>query len=236
MSPNASKPLLDPAVACPFLASPLSENPEEAFQELPAGGEFRMAQAWEAEPSPRLRPARVRIGWNAGHLVVGAEMEDGDIFNPAAKTGDRTWMLGDVFEIFLTHESLECYYEFHVTPSNHRLALRFPNNWKQLREAAHPAPFSPFIYALDESAFFSTARQDDFRERWWVQVRLPWTLLLNPGTRPQDCRFWNFSFSRYDYTHGEEHPVCSSTSSHTRLDFHEKSTWRTLELVPPDLG
>jgi hypothetical protein len=235
MSPSASNPPTDPA-ACAFLASPLPENPEAAFRELPAAGEFRMAQDWETEPSPRFRPARVRIGWNDGHLVVGAEMEDGDIFNPAAKTGDRTWMLGDVFEIFITHESLGCYYEFHVTPSNHRLALRFPDNWKQLQEAARPAPFSPFLYALDENAFFSTAAQDASRERWWVQVRLPWTLLLPPGVVPKDCRFWKFSFSRYDYTRGVKRPVCSSTSAHTRLDFHEKSAWRTLELVSSDLG
>ena len=86
-----------------------------------------MQQAWLAGPEPDFTPAVVRAGWRGNSLLVFAELEDADIFTRATAHNQRMWELGDVLEIFLSAENSAGYVEFHVTPNNLRLQLRFPN-------------------------------------------------------------------------------------------------------------
>src|SRR5204863_1077141 len=84
-------------------------------------------QAWlEAEETGFL-PATVRVGWRENSLLVFAELTDADVFNGATKLNERTWELGDVFEMFLRSSNGQSYVEFHVTPNNQRLQLRYPD-------------------------------------------------------------------------------------------------------------
>src|SRR5579862_5463704 len=95
-----------------------------AFTALPA---LRFEQRWQPLPSARLKPGHAKVGRHENALWALAEMEDEEIFNLADGDNQPTWELGDVFEIFAQRQGETEYAEMHVTPENHRLYLRFPD-------------------------------------------------------------------------------------------------------------
>jgi len=86
--------------------------------------EYAFQQAWLEALEPNFAPALTRIYAEADGLVVLAVLENGQIYNSADSFNQKTWRTGDVFEIF-TQVSPDLYYEFHVTPENQNLFLRW---------------------------------------------------------------------------------------------------------------
>lgn len=109
----------------------------------------------------------------------------------------------------------KAYYEFHVTPSNSVLQLRFDGEGeaKSLEE-----------HLVAEPLFNSETSLTP--DGWSVSARIPLDGLF-PTTHPE----WLFSFGRYDYTPGQPKPVISSTSPHTVCNFHRRKEWRRVRLA-----
>ena len=63
------------------------------------------------------------------------------------------------------------------------------------------------------------SRVNAVAKRWEVAVEIPF-FMVNEVFLPQPGDRWLFSFSRYDYTRGQEKPVLSSTSPHAVLNVH----------------
>src|ERR1700722_6531848 len=74
-----------------------------------------LAQPWLPEPDETFQPATVGIGWQKEALLVLAELDDEYIFSRATELNQKTWELGDAFEIFLRPVQQSAYLEFHVT-------------------------------------------------------------------------------------------------------------------------
>ena len=189
------------------------------------GSELR--QAWLPKPEPNFAPATVRTGWRGNSLLMFAELEDADIFSRATGHNQRMWELGDVLEIFLSLENFASYVEFHVTPNNYRLQLRFPDT-ATLRRAQAENRFEHLL--LPDGVFHSRAWVQPENKKWFVLAEIPAVVVGGaeaslPGVR------WKFSFSRYDATRGRTTPVCSSTSPHASSDFHRREDWGTLIFV-----
>ena len=194
--------------------------------------EWTMQQAWRAEPEPDLLPARVRVGWSREAMIVEAELSDRDMFNPVTEFNQAAYNQGDVFEIFLRPEWQAAYFEFHITPGNQVLQLRFAND----QEIQH----LPATGSLDErlaahkiwkSRITSAVRVDPGTQRWFVSVVIPFALVVETGAMQPGAR-WFCSFCRYDYTRGRSAPILSSTSPHAKCDFHRQQEWRPV--VFPD--
>jgi len=184
-----------------------------------------LLQAWREGFDDHFEPATVWVGWRAESLHVFAELKDRDIFNDAQKLNDKTWLLGDVFEIFLRREAEAGYFELHVTPNNQRLQYKFsgPN------QVDHPQ-------ALDDPAFFSSrAWITPEKDRWYVHAEIPGRS-LGIGAASLVDEKWRFSFSRYDYTRGVEEPVLSSSSAHLEPSFHRVDEWGFFSFQKPDEG
>ena len=184
-----------------------------------------MQQGWRKEPEEGFTPAVVRVGRRGNSLLVFVELEDVDIFTRATKMNQRMWELGDTLEIFLSPEESPDYVEFHVTPNNHRLQLRFPST-EALRAAQAAGSLDKFLLA--GRVFHSHTWVED--GRWCVYAEIPAVPVcganqLLPGTR------WRFSFSRYDFSRESKEPVISSTSPHAKPDFHRREEWGILNFV-----
>jgi hypothetical protein len=151
-----------------------------------------------------------------------------DIFNSASAMNERTWMTGDVFEIFLKPPGQEAYYEFHVTPGNQILQLRVPNMADFYGPVSLEEKRGAFTRRLIADKMIES-RTEILREseRWRVMVSVPLDRLCENKKR-EAGDIWTASFCRYDYTGGQAKPVVSSTSSHERLDFHNQPEWRRL--------
>ena len=191
--------------------------------------DWTMQQAWLAQPEPDLLPARVRLGWSQTALVVDAELSDRDIFNPVKEFNQIAYTEGDVFEIFLRPEGQEPYYEFHITPDNQLLQLRFPNALavrQPLVGATMDAKLAAFKVWHARSA--SRVTVDAGAQRWTVSATIPFALVVETGEMKPGTR-WLCSFCRYDYTRGRRAPVLSSTSPHAKCDFHRQQDWRPIE-------
>jgi len=187
-----------------------------------------MHQAWRTEPEPDLLPARVRVGWNREAMVIEAELSDRDMYNPATEFNQVAFHLGDVFEIFLRPEWQEPYFEFHITPDNQLLQLRF--------DGAHQLKQLPKTGTLDErlapvkiwkARITSTVRMEAGAQRWLVSAAIPFAMVVETGAMQPGAR-WLCSFCRYDYTRGRSAPVLSSTSPHAECNFHRQQEWRPI--------
>lgn len=181
-------------------------------------------QAWRAEPDPEFRLMCVKAGWTRDAMYVYAEIEDLDIFNPEKRFNEPSFMSGDVFEIFLRPCSQESYVEIHVTPENQKLQLRIPSACEFAEPRAKPGiPPEWFIDRVIESR----VRVNPAAQRWEVAVEIPFAMVCEVFL-PRAGDRWLFSFSRYDYTRGQEKPVLSSTSPHQVLNFHRQEEWGEL--------
>ena len=186
-----------------------------------------LRQAWRPKPEPDFAAAVVRTGWRGTSLLVFAELTDTDIFSRATGHNQRMWELGDVLEIFLSPENSASYVEFHVTPNNYRLQLRFPDT-ATLRQAQAENRFEQLL--LPDGVFQSRTWVQPENKKWFILAEIPASAVGGaeaslPGTR------WKFSFSRFDCTRGRPEPVCSSTSPHSNPDYHRREDWGTLFFV-----
>ena len=186
-----------------------------------------LRQAWRTEPEPDFAPATVRIGWRGDSLLVFAELADADIFSRATGHNQRMWELGDVLELFLQPADSPGYVEFHITPNNYRLQLRFPDT-ATLRRAQAEKHFDHLL--LPDGVFSSRTWVQPEKKTWLVLATVP-VRVVDFMDRPEAGMKWKFSFSRYDYTRGRPEPIHSSTSSHASPDFHRREDWGTLIFI-----
>jgi hypothetical protein len=184
-----------------------------------------LGQYWFPAPQKEFRPATVRAGWTESALVVLAELEDSDIFNPITEFNAMSFQHGDVFEMFLRPTEQSAYCEFHVTPQNQRLQLRFPSS--DALSKPRPSPGIPRDWMIYDRQIDTRVRVEGAQGRWWVLAAIPADMVADSGVLGPGSR-WLFSFSRYDYTRGKPAPVLSSTSPHREVNFHRQQEWGTL--------
>ena len=194
------------------------EGVRNAFQ---AATPISLRQAWRAEEEAAFCPATVRVRWEEHALLVFAELTDVDPFNSATQPNQRTWELGDTFEMFLRPAGGAGYVELHVTPNNQRLQLRYPHGIAP-ELARQTGQFEEFL--LPEDSIASATWLDAKNLRWYVLAEIP-ALTVCEADVPLESGQWRFSFCRYDYTRGIREPVISSSSPHAKPDFHRQHEW-----------
>lgn len=223
-----------PAIPCPFLGATNDPSPRLDAALWPSAPGATLGQNWPPSLEERFRPTRVWTGWTPSTLHIFAELEDDDIANSARGERQATWETGDVFEIFLRPQGQDAYFEFHITPENETLRVRFPSA-VYFDAMALVRPRDPgwvFNLTLAPAAFQSAVRIDAASRRWMAAAAIPFTTVLENGeSTPQ--RPWLASFCRYDTTRGVPGAVLSSTSPHTgKPNFHRQQDWRTLDFLP----
>lgn len=221
-----------PPIPCPFRPPSLPEAPCLDLHLLGAPS-AALAQSWLACPGPRFRPGRVWTAHSSSALFVTAELEDDDIANSARSERQPTWATGDVFEIFLRPQGQDAYFEFHITPENFTLRVRFPSTayFQAMAERFPSDPAWVFDLSLPPTAFTSATRVQPAARRWTAAAVIPFSTVLENGeTSPS--RPWLASFCRYDTTRGLPDAELSSTSPYPQPHFHDQSHWRELHFLP----
>ena len=190
--------------------------------------DWTMRQAWLPQPEPDLLPASVRAGWSQDALIIEAELGDRDIFNPITEFNQTAFNAGDVFEIFLRPENQQPYFEFHITPGNQLLQLRFADA-QQIRQLPSAGTLDDRLAAnkIWKSRITSSVRVDAPAQRWFVSAAIPFAMVVETGPMQPGAR-WFASFCRYDHTRGQSKPVLSSTSPHAQCNFHRQDEWQPL--------
>ncbi len=223
-----------PEMRCPPLPPFAIDNwdaIQRVFEPLPA---WKLRQHWLPTPSPLLRGGTFRAGTWSDALVLHAELIDADIFNPVTEFNEFAFTKGDAFEMFLRPEGQDTYFEFHVTPFNQKLQLRFASAHAFRSLATQPRHTIQHC-KVSRPLFDSRTRICPDLGRWSVVAVIPFASVVetkDPVARSQ----WRFSASRYDYTRGQEKPVLSSTSVHARCDFHRQQEWGILHFLARPLA
>lgn len=218
---NARAPLVVDCVKLPPFNAHDFKAIENAFK--PAKP-IPMRQAWRPKEEPDFAPGLVHIGWHANALLVFVELSDPDILTRAKTANERLWALGDAFEIFLQPVKQSLYTELQVAPNNCQLQLHYPNA-RAVEKARKTDDFNPYL--ISDSAFFSATWVRPVEHKWFIFAKIPKDLVCE---KPQslDGKKWRFSFSRYEYSSSRTEPVISSTSPHTKPDFHSQKEWGTM--------
>ena len=209
-------------MAVPFIASGDASSVrwlQQAFAQAP---HLDLVQAWRDQPEPDYEPASVRLGWRDDALLIFAELQDRDIWNTATKLNDRVFLLGDTFEMFLQRGGDEGYGEFHVSPDNVRMQLVF----HAPVDIHHP------IVQVDPNLLKTQVWKLPDANRWYIYAEIPGSA-VSGAKKSLAGETWKCSFSRYDYTHGKQNPVLSSSSLHRKIDFHRVYEWSTLNFSNP---
>ncbi len=176
------------------------------------------------QPDPGFHPGDVRLSWTPTALTVEADLTDDHVFTAATGDNQKTWELGDVFEIFIQPVGRPDYVELHVVPTNHRVHAQFPGpgliaspndpllafdqshrRARRLHEHRHPDPKGLEGHRHDPGLGLDVAK-------------------FTPGQRLR------ISFSRYDATPDQD-PVLSTTAAHPVIRFHRPEEWTEVELV-----
>lgn len=202
------------------------QETEQAFEQAPS---VEYGQAWYDEVEPSFMPGRVKIGRHGSTLLFFAVLEDKDIHTSAAAFGDPVWSLGDTFEIFLRPESRELYYELHVAPNNCDLQLRWPSadTLKEMKDLPKDAWKTTIT---SRPIMQSWTKVEPENDRWLVLAAVDGAYMAEENGDTERYDEWRISFSRYDYTEGQE-PVLSSVSPHVEVDFHRQQEWRLLSFA-----
>jgi hypothetical protein len=216
------KKRLAPLVVDCFKLPPFSTHDFEAiYHAFHTHRGMRMRQAWRAKEERAFEPGNVRIGWHDDALLVFAELNDAEILTKANALNQRLWELGDSFEIFLRPVEQSAYLEFQVAPNNHQLQLRYPNP-VAVEEARKADDFKPYLIHGD--GFYSATWVRPAESKWFTFAKIPKDLVCEK-TGSLKGKEWLFSFSRYDYTSNRRKPVVSSTSPHSKFEFHCQEEW-----------
>lgn len=183
-----------------------------------------------AEGKP-FQAAQVVLSHDSHHLYIVAKLNDLDIFNRATQMNERTWETGDVFEIFLRPESQDAYYEFHITPENQIMQVRFDSaaHYERMRQSPNNVEFFQNLL-IPEQKIQTQTSVHHLENCWVVLTAIPNSLICEQFSWKED-QSWLVSFCRYDYTTGESKPVLSSTSSLSTAaapNFHDQTFWRRL--------
>lgn len=218
---RTERPSLAPAILCEPLPAFNGTDLESVRRAFQFATPCLLQQAWLDDKAVGFAPTVVRMGWRGCSLLVFAELTDVDIFNSATKLNQRTWELGDVFEMFLRSALKESYSEFHVTPHNQRLQLRY-NNGSAAEAARRIGNLEDILIWGD--AFHSMTWIEKRICHWYVYAEIP-ALAVCGSDEPIENTQWRFSFGRYDYTRGVKEPVISSTSPHAQPNFHREHEW-----------
>lgn len=192
---------------------------EATFRAFDSASCCTLRQAWNSVAQSEFQETRVSVGVGKDEgglktLWVYAQMHDLDIFNFARSRNQRTWEMGDVFEIFLAPQQGNAYFEFHVTPENWTLECEIPLPHSNREQ----------FCLIEYSILRSWTKVDRARGQWDVLAAIPLEKNVVPNVQN-----WRFSFSRYDATRGYE-PILSSSSPHRVLDFHRIEEWGELVL------
>jgi hypothetical protein len=190
----------------------LASNPDVPKLEL--------GQHWQSQPDPGLEQTFVRVAWAEDSLLVSATLHDVDIFNAARTLNERTWLLGDTFEMFFKDSETDHYVEFHVTPRNVRLQLIIPGE----------GLVSSAVQLWDPDLITSHAWREATPSCWFVTAKIP-AKAVAMGQPSLAGRQWKFSFCRYDYFRGSPHPILSSSSPLSLPAFHRIGEWETMEFA-----
>jgi hypothetical protein len=214
-------------IQCHRLASFDARDWSAVKQAFAGASPCKLTQMWREIPEAEFQPAQARAGWRDDALWVYAELSDCDIFNDAAHFNDRTYELGDLFEILIRPDGQEDYFEFHITPENQQLQLHWPDAdaiWKfdERHESLQPY-FVPKVLLVSQT---EVQHQNNF---WRVLAKIPSCVARSKSIKVGDV--WVFSFSRYDCTRGKSDPALSSCSPHAQPRFHRQQEWGRLHFL-----
>ncbi|NJK90656.1 MAG: hypothetical protein HC904_01770 [Blastochloris sp.] len=214
------------------------------------GFDWAEIRAWESELGPDLKGLRlpflpfkgsaelgafrggeIQLCHDERCLYVWAHLLDEDIFNLATRRNERTWESGDVLELFLKRENQEAYYEFHVTPENQTMQVRFDSAAHFRSLQGQPNQRELFAALLIGEPLFESRTCIRPGQSWDVMAALPLLSVMEVGELGRDL-IWQVSFCRYDYSRGEDgcllSPRLSSTSKYLSGNFHEQCFWSRL--------
>jgi hypothetical protein len=170
------------------------------------------SQHWNKTPEPRFQPGFVEVTQTESALLIEASLQDRAINLSRYPLNHLAFLECDAFEVFLGAENATHYFEFHVTPSNSILQLRFEIG----------APREPLESHMVQVPLFASEVKIESTS-WHVRMKIPLPALDFPAL-PHPM----LSFGRYDYLSDGNPPVISSTSPHTVCNFHRMEEWTVI--------
>lgn len=188
-----------------------------------------LRQSWNTQNEPGFRAGIVYFGVYDGALVGLAELVDDRIGNSATAPNSRTWETGDAFELFISDPAGDPYYEFHITPENQILQMRWP---AQGTLQAHAKAGT-----LRHEDYFITGMPFETRtwvqkDRWWALFRLPLVSISEDAAKlPASV---SLAFCRYDTYPSDSQVIYSTSSNPPFAGFHEIEYWREYRVSSPD--
>ena len=210
--------------SCPFHGVEPADRTsiEELFCNIPA---VVLGQFWAQ--SRKCHPGWAKCAQTNKSLLVLADFEDEDVFNPVVEFNQPAYQYGDVCEVFWRPQDGNQYAEIHVTPEGAIWQAVFPIDWMERKRRG----LLPEAKIEDLLVWEPQPRVLNWRTRqgWATFVAIPFSILGITGAAGK------IAICRYDYTPGEATPILSSTAALPKCDFHLHEFWNAIEFPASNL-
>ncbi|HEX8372032.1 MAG TPA: hypothetical protein VF585_04580 [Chthoniobacterales bacterium] len=183
-----------------------------------------LGQRWLEMSEDGLQPASAKLGWTPQGVHVRVEIADAGIVSAATDDNQSLYLLGDTVEVFLQCSGQNEYLELHVSPRNHRTALRWPlGAIEKVRENTGARIED---YRIDAACFKSYVELT--ATGWIADITIP-PQVFGLEAWPSGLEVL-FSVSRYDYAEVGGEPILSTIANHRVRNFHLTADWLRVTL------
>lgn len=153
----------------------------------------------DLKPAPRLR-TRVKMLWNADHLLFGAELEEPDLWATLDER-DAVIFLDNDFEVFIDPDGdVHDYFELEINALNTVWDLFLVRPYRDGGPALHAWDIPGLLHAVHLDGTLNDPSDSD--RGWTVEIAIPWTVLAEAaGTAcpPATGDRWRLNFSRVQW-------------------------------------
>lgn len=185
---------------------------------------------------PAKEATRAKLLWDRDYLYFFAELDDADLFADVTEHDGDCWK-NDCFELFFRPSKQHTgYFEFEVNAANATLDAFFP----KFDEAALGKNIKTGEFHLETKIVLKGTlnKRDDTDIGWRVEGRIPWTVFLRAGGRPEPGEEWTFALCRCDYDKAWKEPELSTTAAiHEKkigTYFHQIDDYSPIVFIGPD--
>ena len=173
--------------------------------------------------------ARVKLLYDDKYLYVGAVLEDDDIMSYAGGDQQMIFSKGDTFELFLKHENVLNYWEFHAAPNGYKACLEFLSRAMPVsNDFIDNSGMMPGFDVASQfnGSFNEHSNTDNF---WSTEMRIPLAELEKRGKKFVPGEPWRVLFARYNYSSKKSGLQYSTFPALPVLSFHTHGYYALLK-------
>ena len=163
----------------------------------------------------------VRLLWDDENFYIGIEFDDSDIYADGTADQLAHFLMGDLAEIFLGPSEELYYWEFYVTPKNHKTSYLLTGP-RLLLPDTRDTPQLAIQTGAQLKQPSTLGDWSDVDTGWTAEIVVPRAELEKYGAKFEPGTPWRLLVARYNYSRYLSDSTCEYSTSPkiSKVDYH----------------